>query len=311
MENTKIEIITFLDEKNSLESQLETLTYGSIEVRESGEKRYIYVHKRVDGIKRSSYVGEYSEELCNLLIKNNETAKTIKKRLRVLNKELVGLNFTQGTLSDAVMINVDYAKRNLVETIYRQAVLEGLAVTYLDTETIIDGGRINNLAADDVQKINNLKHAWQLVLNEGVLMSPTDFNLLLAVNRLVEEGFYYNAGAIRSVPVSIGGTNWKPPIPIVSDVKDELNRILNAQYDVYDKAISALLFVMRKQLFIDGNKRTAVIFANHILIKQGAGLIAIPDDKVSEYKKLLIAYYETADDNAIRAFIKTNCLTTL
>ena len=51
----------------------------------------------------------------------------------------------------------------MVDTIYKQAVLEGIAVTFLDIETIIEGGKVNNVSADDVQKINNLKHAWRRV----------------------------------------------------------------------------------------------------------------------------------------------------
>ena len=65
---------------------------------------------------------------------------------------------------------------------------------------------------------------------------------------------------------------------------------------------------MRKQIFLDGNKRTAVIFANHILIKNGKGIIVIPAEKVDEYKKLLVNYYETNDDAGIKKFIVDCCL---
>lgn len=130
------------------------------------------------------------------------------------------------------------------------------------------------------------------------------------INRLVEEGFYYNAGKLRSVPVSIGGTKWKPELPIESVVLEELNSIL-AEQDVYERAINALLLVTKKQLFIDGNKRTSVIFANHILISNGAGLIVIPEDDVPEYKKLLIDYYETDRTKEIKQFLYKKCMTKL
>ena len=67
---------------------------------------------------------------------------------------------------------------------------------------------------------------------------------------------------------------------------------------------------MKKQLFLDGNKRTAVIFANHYLISSGMGIVVIPAELVSEYKKLLIHYYET-DDPRIIEFIMEKCLTKL
>lgn len=65
---------------------------------------------------------------------------------------------------------------------------------------------------------------------------------------------------------------------------------------------------MKKQLFLDGNKRTAVIFANHYLISKGLGLIVIPADLVSEFKKHLINYYEDKDQ-FIKEFLYKKCLT--
>ena len=150
---------------------------------------------------------------------------------------------------------------------------------------------------------------WVLT-NDSFLVLDLQFKttLLCYINRLVEEGFYYNAGTLRSVPVSIGGTKWKPDLPIESLVKEQLGDVLSIK-DVYERALNALLFVTKKQLFIDGNKRTAVIFANHILISNGAGIVVIPEDKVGEYKKLLIHYYETDEKAEIIDFLYTHCLT--
>lgn len=65
---------------------------------------------------------------------------------------------------------------------------------------------------------------------------------------------------------------------------------------------------MKKQLFLDGNKRTAVIFANHYLVSRGIGLILIPAELVPEFKERLINYYEN-DDQAIKKFLYDKCLT--
>jgi Fic family protein len=303
-----IENMELLGQRRILEKKLNNLLWGTVEIREVKGDRYIYLHKRVAGINRSSYIGTYSVEISNQLLKNNMDAKDLKRQIRAINAKLKKQGYVEIALSDQVRTNIDFAKRNMVDTIYKQAVLEGVAVTFLDTETIIEGGKINNVSVDDIQKINNLKHAWQLILDEGVVTSPSDYNLLCLINKLVEEGFYYSTGTLRSVPVSIGGTKWKPELPIESLVKEELSDILSLD-DVYTKAVSALLFVTKKQLFIDGNKRTSVIFANHILISAGAGLIAIPEEDVPEYKRLLIRYYETDDKSAISEFLYEKCLT--
>ena len=301
------QIIELTSKKDLLENELNALIYGSIEVREKSGEYYIYVHYRESGIKRSKYVGEYSDNLHNLILNNNARAKSIKKDLKKIKKELSNLGFVETGLEESVAVNIDFARRHLVDTIYKQAVLEGIATTYADTETIVEGGKVNNMTASDVLKVVNLKRAWEFVLNKNVINSPTNFTLLCEINKLVEEGFYYNAGKVRSTPVSIGGTNWKPSIPIESQIKEELQEILSSNLEIVDKAIELLLFTMKRQVFIDGNKRTAVIFANHLLISNAKGLIVIPNDKVEEYKQLLIAYYEGKDENLIKHFLKEDC----
>ena len=64
-------------------------------------------------------------------------------------------------------------------------------------------------------------------------------------------------------------------------------------------------------MFVDGNKRTAVIFANHYLISKGKGLIVIPSSEVDQYKRLLIKYYENNDSKAIKKFLIDTCYTDL
>ena len=310
MENNILGTLELVNLQKTYAAQLDSLLWGTTEVREVKGSKYIYLHKRVGGLTRTVYAGEYSEELYSLIQKNNVTAKEIKKKLRVIAKQLKERNYVARELTDAVRLNVDFAKRNLVDTIYKQAVLEGVAVTFLDTETIIEGGKINGVSVDDIQKINNLKHAWQFVLDDGVVTSKSDYSILCLINRLVEEGFYYNAGKLRSVPVSIGGTKWKPELPIESVVIEQLSEILN-EVDVCERAINALLYITKKQIFIDGNKRTSVIFANHILISNGAGLIVIPEDNVPEYKKLLIDYYETDRTEEIKQFLYSKSFTKL
>lgn len=301
------EILTLLKDKEICKRELSDLVFGTIELRERENKKYIYVHFREDGLSLTKYVGEYTDELYNLILNNNKTARELKHRLRQVEKQLKKLNYIEKDLSEKVAMNIDFARRHMVDTIYNQAVLEGVATTYLDTETIIEGGKVSNMTPNDILKVVNLKHAWEFILNKNVIQSPTNFSLLCDINKLLEEGFYYNAGQIRSVPVSIGGTTWKPELPIESVVKEELEKILSANLELIDKAIELLLYVTKKQIFIDGNKRTSVIFANHFIISHGLGLLVIPENRVQEYKKLLIAYYEGKDTEEIKRFLKEKC----
>ena len=303
----KMEIMNLLQNKQLLEHELQLLAYGSVEIRENDSNKYIYVHYREDGVALTKYVGEYSDELYNLVLNNSIKAKDLKKQIREINKKLKQLNYTEEELSEKVAQNVDFAKRHLVDTIYKQAILEGVATTFADTESIIEGGKVNNMTSEDILKIVNLKHAWEFILNKNVILSDTNFALLCEINKMVEEGFYYSAGKVRNVPVTIGGTTWKPDLPIESVIKEELEEIFNKKMDDVDRAIELLLYTMKKQIFIDGNKRTSVIYSNHYLISKGKGIIAIPAELTEEFKDIIIPYYEGKYEKKIKKFIKEKC----
>ena len=301
-----------LAERNQINNQLNTLIYGSIEIREKDNKRYIYVHYRKEGVLNTKYVGEYSDVLYNLVRNNTELAKNLKKRLNEINKALKDLNYVEvDGVSENVALNIDVARRNLVDSIYKQAKLEGIAGTYADMETIINGGKVIGMTASDVNKVVNLKRAWEFIMSIDLVNYPTNYAVLTQINQIVEDGFSLTAGRIRSVPVTIGGSTYIPPIPIENQVKHDLYDLLSKENGL-DLAIDLVLFVMKKQLFLDGNKRTAIIFANHYLISHGLGLIVIPAECVDEYKKVLVSYYEdeSKKDEIIR-FLKEKCYRSL
>jgi len=130
---------------------------------------------------------------------------------------------------------------------------------------------------------------------------------LCHIARLVNEGFFYDGGRIRGIPVTIGGTNYIPPIPIESQVSENIRDIINSGKDTIDIAIDLCMYCMRTQIFVDGNKRASVLFANHYMIAHGLGLIVIPENYVSEFKKILVAYYESADISRMNMFLKEKC----
>ena len=301
------EILDLINRKRLLLTELDSLVYGSIEIRKKDNKEYIYTHIKEDGIQSTKYIGEFSDYLYNLILNNNIKAKEIKKSIREIDKKLKELNYIDEDLSLEVSNNIDFARKHLADTIYKQAILEVVATTLSDTESIIEGGLVNDMSSDDILKVINLKHAWEFILNKNVILSKTDYSILCMINKLVEEGFYYSPGILRTTPVKIGGTTWSPELPDEATIKEKISEILESNNDDVDKAIELLLFVVKTQAFIDGNKRTSVIFANHFLIGKGKGIIVIPVENVEEYKSLLIKYYETDDNTDIKKFLITNC----
>ena len=105
--------------------------------------------------------------------------------------------------------NIFLAKRNIVDYIYNSARLEGIAITFSQTEAILSGAKISNLTMDEVVTINNLKHAWQFLF-ETIYYPMADYPFICEVNRIIGSGLFSRAGFIRNIPVKIGGTSWKP-----------------------------------------------------------------------------------------------------
>lgn len=297
-----------LQERADYQARLNLIPYdGSPEIKENSSGKYLYIRKRVGGRLTSTYVDLYSEELYQLLLRNAKEARELKKLIRRVDKELAENGYVGDELSANVISNLDFARANMKSSIYDQAVLEGVATTFPQTEEIIENGTVNGMSADEVQKILNLKHAWEFILDRDVIQAESNYYLLCYIAKLVNEGFFYDGGRIRGVPVSIGGTSYTPPIPIESQVKEHIDEIINANKEAIDIAIDLCMYCMRTQVFIDGNKRASVIFANHFMIAHGIGLIVIPEKYVSEFKKKLIIYYESNDIGDIRDFIKEKC----
>lgn len=255
----------------------------------------------------STYVGEYTDELYNVLLKNNAEAKKIRKELRKVLKELATLGYVEDELDIRVLNNIDFARANMKNNIYNQAVLEGVATSFPQTEEIIDNGKVHGVTATDVQKILNLKHAWEFILDKDVVASQSDYYVLSHIARIVNEGFFVNGGRIRGVPITIGGSSYVPPLPLELDVKESIARIVNSSRESIDVAIELCLYCMKTQIFMDGNKRASIIFANHYLISKGGGFLVIPEKDVPDFKKLLVRYYEGEDMRMISQFMKDKC----
>lgn len=296
MEFTMSEITKLLEEKNLLQRQL--IREGSIEIKDG----YLYLRKRQGNSLRSEFVGTFTNEAYAELQKNVADGKRIKKRLRAIEKDLVKQGYERKEISLNVRKSLQLGILNFKNSIHNQAILEGIPTTFPETERIVEDGRGSNLTATEIVKITNLKRAWQFILDEDVIQARSDISMLKTIASIITEGSLMS-GDLRIVPVSIRNSTYKPPIPIESVVKENIEQILASEEDVIDKAINLCLYCMKAQIFLDGNKRTAVIFANHYLMSQGAGLLLLTEDNLTEFVSLLIKFYETGEkEELVRLF---------
>ena len=209
--------------------------------------------------------------------------------------------------------NILFAKKHIVENIYSSVKIEGLALTFPETAQIIENKDIKNYYNDEVDFVNDLKHTWQYIFTN--INNTVDIQLLKNINRLAGKFTVINAGKIRYIwdePIFVRGEHgevvYTPPVPPKESVID---KELKDRYSIEDKTDAALelyLYIAKAQLFNDGNKRTASLICNMVLIQNGCGIFIVPNDLDLEFKRKLVSYYVNDDAESFKAFLKENCV---
>lgn len=202
--------------------------------------------------------------------------------------------------------NIFLAKKQLVGSIYSSAKVEGINVTFPQTQTILDGITVANLKIDDVEKILNLRDAWKYVLNNIETELSLDF--IKKINSFVARNESLDWGVLRYGSVGISGTDYIPPIPEEKIVLIDLFNILHSQNSVTEKALNLFMYLCKQQLFWDGNKRTAMIVVNKYLIENGKGIFQISEKNIEEFNTLLSEYYSTDEKDKLKNFLYHNCI---
>ncbi len=201
--------------------------------------------------------------------------------------------------------NVFLAKKQLVSSIYMGAKIEGLNVTFPETQTILDGINVPNVKIDEINTILNLRDAWKFILDN--INEEVSLELILKVNSYVSRNESLSWGTLRTGNVGISGTDYIPKIPEEKEVLKEIDNIL-AIPDITLRSIKYMLYGMRNQLFWDGNKRTSMIIANKIMIMNGKGIILVKDENLLEFNILLTDYYTKGEDTKIIEFLYNKCI---
>ncbi len=201
--------------------------------------------------------------------------------------------------------NIFVAKRNIVDYIWKSARLEGINVTFPQTYAIIEKAKVTGVDVEDILKITNLKHAWNTIFN--TINEPLTLDYICRIHADVARDEALSWGNLRTGSVYISGTNYVPPVP----TKESANAILEELEDIQnptEKSIVAMFKLMKAQLFWDGNKRTAMLAANKIMIQNGCGIISVPNEKLEEFNEILCDYYTNDTLDKAVNFVYDMCI---
>lgn len=203
--------------------------------------------------------------------------------------------------------NVMMAKRILVDSIYQQANLEGIAVTFAQTQDILNNVNVSLLTPIEINKICCLRDGWNYLLDS--LDEPVDLIFIEKLHKLVARFDipYRYLGKLRTNDVLISGTKWRPDYPDVDVICEKLSEVSEIEC-VTERAITTGLWLMRCQPFLDGNKRVGSFCINKIMIANGVGIFNVPVDLDRTFQTMLVKFYETDDGTDIMTWIVNNCL---
>ena len=199
------------------------------------------------------------------------------------------------------------AKKKWDENVYCGMKMENRAVTFPQTQTILNGVNVPNVQLDDIQAILNMRDAWKFMLS--TISEELTFDYWCKLNEYIARNEALEWGKLRTGIVGISGTNYEPPIPGKEETVAELSAILSAaDTSATDKALEAFTWGARGKFFWDGNKRTSLMLANKILISAGAGLMTITDKYMEQFNSLLLEYYNKGNPEELKQFLYENAI---
>jgi prophage maintenance system killer protein len=201
-------------------------------------------------------------------------------------------------------------KKNIVELVYNAVKFDGSNTTLLQIEEIIKYNRTNDLSADDVVTVVNLKKGFEMLLND-VQEPPLETSKRINRIILADDAFFPGEILTGGVRIStIKGVHTSQMLT-EAEVKDQYEKIMEKNTSETEKALRLFLFISKNQIFWDGNKRTALLSANKIMLDKGIGLLAIPGTKFAEFNELLTMYYNSSqitNEAEILSFMYEKCI---
>ena len=264
----KYELVNMIQKKKYYLDRLESLVYGSLDIRERDNKKYIYVHYRKDGKVITKYVGEYSDSLYNQILSNNIEVKEINKRIKIIQKYIEDNNYYEQDLNDNIKDNIDRVRENIDVLLYDLVKLEDINITHENIINSLTGDPLNNVKLEDVVKYNKIKTAYENILKDEYIRLPYSVELLCAINKMLNEDLIY-----------LNDYN-------LNDVEKEISNIIEKDISVINKAIEIFLYLSRKNIFKKNNILTALLFSNVYLLSNGNGVLTVPEDLSEKFKNL-------------------------
>ncbi|MBR4836846.1 MAG: Fic family protein [Bacteroidales bacterium] len=188
-----------------------------------------------------------------------------------------------------------------IDLSWKSSQIEGNTYSLLETEKLLkEKQTASGKTKEEAVMLLNHKDALDFILDNPDYFKQLNIRRIEDIHSLLVKELDVDKG-IRKRRVGITGTNYRPldnEFQIREALEDSC-KLINAKENVFEKAILALVLLSYIQAFADGNKRTARITSNAILIANGYCPISFRTVDSIDYKKAMLVFYE---QNNISAF---------
>lgn len=224
-----------------------------------------------------------------------------KEELEVLNA--AQMEFEKNTEG---MTELEYRKemeRLGVDLSWKSSQIEGNTYSLLETERLLkDKQTASGKTKEEAIMLLNHKDALDFVLDVPDCLKELSVHRIEDIHSILTKELEVDRN-IRHRRVGITGTNYRPldnEFQIREALEDTCT-LVNGKDNVFEKALLTLVLLSYIQAFVDGNKRTARITSNAVLIANGYCPISFRTVDSIDYKKAMLMFYE---QNNIAAFKK-------
>lgn len=245
-----------------------------------------YFKKEIDE-RNSSTVFNY--QVFEFFKNNSVFEKEELDRLNVLQDK-----FTENTKH---LTSIEYQselERLAIDLSWKSSQIEGNTYSLLETERLLkDKETASGKTKEEAIMLLNHKEAIDFIVANPDYLETLTVAKLENVHSLLIKDLGVDA-TIRKRRVGITGTNYRP-IDNEFQIREALElmcEIINKETNVFVKTLLALVLLSYIQAFNDGNKRTARIISNAILISKKYCPISFRTVDTIEYKKAMLVFYE-------------------
>jgi len=194
--------------------------------------------------------------------------------------------------------NQMFAKRYMREAMTSMSIIEKVNSYEETIDIMIDYKCFGKQGSYEVETINRLKMAWERL--EYTLAEKIDSDYVIETNRIIAQHQAAVIGKFRDGENSVSG-EFVIPVPNLEKIRRLLEKTI---YPTIDVALDVFYSIILNQWFFDGNKRTAFLITNKILINNGFGILLILKDEQEEFEKLLYKCYAERGIKSKEKFIK-------